>query len=585
MKIWQEQNSSELIDQGPALNSWPRSLKKYLQNKGFHQNDSVLEFLKEDLQSLKSPLQLKGMREACFRIEKAFLNKEKICVYADFDLDGTSGCALLKKGFEDLGFENVLHFQPKRLKDGYGFHAPVVEDLAALGVSLIITCDVGITAVKACAKAKELGLDVIITDHHLPAGDLPEALLIINPNQPSDESGLGYLSGAGVGFYLMRALKRHFTDQNLGNHQNLNLKELLDCFTIATLTDMVPLVGDNRVLVQVGMRSLSQTKRPGLAALMAAVGLAGKKLTSGDVAIRFAPKLNALSRLEGEILPLDLYLMTDYAKAESMITQVLFQNQERVSLQAEALKEALEIVGAQKDQSCHVVVSENFHRGVIGLIATSLAQSTQKPCFVGSLDLEENKIVGSCRRPEDSESSLVEALTSVSNHLLRFGGHAQAAGFETDLKNINEVTLGLQNFFNQQVQKVSVSNYDSEIKWHELNWDLVEKLDKLEPFGVGFEAPVFYLENVRIKSYKTLKGGHLKFELTKNSESETFQALLFSPSPRQTQIVTKRSDVDLLIQVQTNEWKGNRTLQLLVEDVRETLFETVQPGKSLEAHP
>lgn len=585
MKIWQEQNASNQTENGPALNSWPRSLKKYLQNKGFHQNDSVLEFLKEDLQSLKSPLLMKGMTEACLRIEKAFLNKEKICVYADFDLDGTSGCALLKKGFEDLGFENVLHFQPKRLKDGYGFHAPVVEDLSSLGVSLIITCDVGITAVKACAKAKELGLDVIITDHHLPAGELPEAFLIINPNQPQDESGLGYLSGAGVGFYLMRALKRHFTDQNLGNHQKLNLKELLDCFTIATLTDMVPLIGDNRVLIQVGMRALSQTKRPGLAALMTALGLTGKKLTSADIAIRFAPKLNALSRLEGEILPLDLYLMNDYAKAESMITQVLSQNQERVSLQAEALKEALEIVGVQTDQSCHVVVSENFHRGVIGLIATSLAQRTQKPCFVGSLDLEENKIVGSCRRPEDSESSLVEALASVSAHLLRFGGHAQAAGFETDLKNINDVTLGLQNFFKSQVQKVSVANFDSEISWHELNWDLVEKLDKLEPFGVGFEAPVFYLENVKIKSYKTLKGGHLKFELTKNSESETFQALLFSPNPRQTQTITRRSYVDLLIQVQTNEWKGNRTLQLLVEDVRETLFETAQPEKNLEVHP
>jgi single-stranded DNA-specific DHH superfamily exonuclease len=155
--------------------------------------------------------------------------------------------------------------------------------------------------------------------------------------------------------------------------------------------------------------------------------------------------------------------MNDYAKAESMITQVLFQNQERVSLQAEALKEALQIVSIQKDRSCHVVVSENFHRGIIGLIATSLAQSTQKPCFVGSLDLEENKIVGSCRRPEDSEASLVQALESVSTHLLRFGGHAQAAGFETDLKNINEVTVGLQKFFNQQVKKVSVSKYDKRI--------------------------------------------------------------------------------------------------------------------------
>lgn len=570
MKIWKVKFDTDLLTNGPVFQDWPRPLKGFLSSRGFQDDESLKSFLNENLQSLKNPFLIHGMQLACERLQSAFIQQEKICIYADFDLDGTSGCALLKKGFDDLGFLHLVPFQPKRLKDGYGFHSSIVEDMHSQGVSLIITCDVGITAQKACARAKELGIDVIITDHHLPSGDLPEALVIINPNQECDTSGLGYLSGAGVAFTLMRALKRHFTDLNLGNHKSLNLKELLDCFTIATLTDMVPLVGDNRVLIQVGLKALAETKRPGLSALMSALGLSGKDLTSSDVAIRFAPKLNALSRLEGELLPLDLFLMTDFEKAQSVITQVLSQNQERVNLQAETLKEALKIIEDQKHQSCHVVVSDLFHRGIIGLIATSLSQQTQKPCFVASLDKEEKKLVGSCRRPDGLEISLVEALESVSTNLLRFGGHSQAAGFEADQEKIESLSLGLQSYFDNLEKKVSEVEFDSEIEWSEISWDLVKSLNQLEPFGVGFEAPLFHLKNVDLKSFKTLKGGHLKFEVTRPHSNQTLSCLLFSPSPRQVEVIQHRGNLDLIFQVQVNEWKGRESIQLLIEDVRES---------------
>ena len=575
MKIWKSKVSLDSMV-GPVFQDWPRPLRSYFVSRGFQDDESLQLFLNENLQSLKDPFTIQGMQLACDRLAAAFLKQEKICIYADFDLDGTSGCALLKKGFDDLGFKHLVPFQPKRLKDGYGFHERIVNEMQAQGVSLIVTCDVGITAQKACARAKELGMDVIITDHHLPSGELPEAYVILNPNQGSDTSGLGYLSGAGVAFTLMRALKRHFTNFDLGKHKELNLKDLLDCFTIATLTDMVPLVGDNRVLIQAGLKALAQTKRPGLSALMSALGLSGKALTSADVAIRFAPKLNALSRLEGELLPLDLFLMTDFEKAQSVITQVLSQNQERVNLQAETLKEALRIIEDQKDQSCHVVVSDLFHRGIIGLIATSLSQQTQKPCFVASLDKEEKKLVGSCRRPEGFEVSLVEALESVSKNLLRFGGHSQAAGFEADADQIDNFSKGLEHFFQNAEQKVSEVEFDSAIKWQEINWDLVKFLNQLEPFGVGFEAPVFHLQNVDLKSYKTLKGGHLKFEVTRPHSNQTFSCLLFSPSPRQIEVVQHRGNLDLLFQVQVNEWKGRESLQLLIEDVREAQVQVKQ---------
>lgn len=568
MRAWIRKETTNQNDSGPALKSWPRPLRELLLNRGFYTQESIDQFIKPDLQNLKNPFLLKGMDLACARLATALENQEKVCIYADFDLDGTSGCALLKTAFENLGFQNLVPYQPKRLKHGYGFHAPVVEELHLQGVSLIVTCDVGITAIPACSRAQDLGVDVIITDHHLATGELPKALSIINPNQPGDQSGLGYLSGAGVGFYLVRALKRFLVDKGLKAAEKLILKDLLDCFTIATLTDMVPLIEDNRVLTQVGLKVLSQTQRPGLQALMQELGLYGKALSSNDVAIRFAPKLNALSRLEGEVLPLDLYIEKDIQKAYSVVQFVLDQNSQRVQLQSDAILLAEKLIQVQSHWPCHVIYSETFHRGVVGLIATALTEQTQKPCFVASLDIEEQKMVGSARLPDVIESSLVEALESVSSNLLRFGGHAQAAGFEISLSQIQDFQNGLVGFFTQNNNRLRVVHYDSEIESNDLTWELIEKMQTLEPFGVGFESPLFLVRNGTVKSVKTLKGQHLKLELVLKNKSDSVAALLFNPSPRQRELIKIGSKLDLLVQVQVNEWKGRRTLQLLIEDTR-----------------
>ncbi|MFN8845411.1 MAG: single-stranded-DNA-specific exonuclease RecJ [Bdellovibrionales bacterium] len=569
MKIWESKLENSEVSQGPAFLSWPRPLRDFIQSRGFSDDQDFERFLKSDLQSLKNPFSIKGMSEACSRLEKAYLDKEKICIYADFDLDGTSGCALLKKAFDQLGYQDVMAYQPKRLKQGYGFHAPIVDELKSQGVSLIVTCDVGITANKACSRARELGVDVILTDHHLPSQELPEAFIIVNPNQPEDSSGLGYLSGAGVAFYLVRALKRRFTDLGWESAQALNLKDILDCFTIATITDMVPLIEDNRVLTQVGLKVLSQTQRPGLQVLLQQLGLQGKVLSSSDVAIRFAPKLNALSRLEGEVLPLDIYLEESFQKAYSVIEFVMAQNAARGELQSQALKVAEEIILEQKHSNFHFVHSEQFHRGVLGLIATSLVEQTQKPCFVASLDPEEGKLVGSCRVPDSMEISLVEALESASQGLLRFGGHAQAAGFELHVSEIENVKSALHNYFSLLRPKISKCFFDSVVQFEELNWELVNSMNQLEPFGVGFESPVFLVRNLQVISIKLLKSRHLKVQFKCSHSGIVKTGLLFSPNPRQSELIRSKVPLDLIVQVQVNEWKGQKDIQLLVDDVRQ----------------
>jgi single-stranded-DNA-specific exonuclease len=558
---------------GPSIieAAWPRPLKELLINRGFAHDAQVEAFLFPNIQNLKDPLSLLGMEKACERLAQALEKNQKICIYADFDLDGTSGCALLKKALQQLGYQNLIVYQPRRLKDGYGFHAHIVEDLKKQNVDLILTCDVGITAFKACEKAFELGVDVIITDHHLPAGELPKAYVIVNPNQKEDQSGLGYLSGAGVAFTLMRALKRYLTDRKLGTPEKLNLKDLLDCFTIATLTDMVPLVEDNRVLVQAGLKSLSQTSRPGLSALLSALNLSNRNLSSSDVAIRFAPKLNALSRLEGEVLPLDLYLEEDVLRAQKLVEQALLQNQERVSLQAEALKEALEMAQTQTTQPFVFVYSENFHRGVIGLIATNLSEQTGKPAFVASLDPEEGKMVGSARLPDGMEHSLVEALTSVGDHLLRYGGHARAAGFELAREFVDNIKMGLEKFFLTQALTQKTSYYDATLKFVEFDFELMKWFEKMEPFGVGFERPLFLISQVQVKKVQNLKGGHVKVTLLQDGLER--EGILFGPSEKQKELLFNATDLDLIdvmAELQVHEWMGRKSLQLLLEDVRKS---------------
>ncbi|MCX7978628.1 MAG: DHH family phosphoesterase, partial [Bdellovibrionaceae bacterium] len=246
--------------------------------RGWSNSSSLADFLHPKVSNIRPAESLLNMKVAVDRLVQAYRNNERICLYTDFDLDGSGGLALLKLGMEGLGYKNLISYQPRRLTEGYGFHAHAVDIVASQGASLIVTVDVGITAISAVRKARELGLDVIITDHHLPGEELPQALAVINPNQPGDNSGLGYLSGAGVAFYLLRALKRALQNAGLAR-QDFDLREVLEFFTISTLTDMVPLIGDNRALVRAGLKCLEGTRKPGLRALLETLNLSGRPLT------------------------------------------------------------------------------------------------------------------------------------------------------------------------------------------------------------------------------------------------------------------------------------------------------------------
>ncbi len=565
MQIWKLRESQTPKPTGP----FPDIIARVLASREITQ-DNLENLLQPKLSGLSDPNLMLGMEKAVTRLVQAFKNDEKICIYADFDLDGTSGLAILKIGLENLGFKHVAYYQPKRLSEGYGFHADAVTELQHLGISLIVTVDVGITSFKAFERANELGVDVILTDHHLPAETLPSAYVVVNPNQKACRSGLGYLCGAGVAFYLLRALKRAFFEDAALPKKEWDLKEVLEFFCIGTVTDMVPLIHDNRVLVKHGLVALAETKRPGLRTLLEALKLNSRELTSQDVAIRFAPKLNALSRLENNVLPAQIYLETDFKKAQDMVSHILENNQIRQNLQGDAETKAFEMLADWSEKDFIFVSSDLFHRGVIGLIATKLSQHFNCPAFVGSKN-SEGMIVGSSRAPNGSSISLVEALKASETVLNRFGGHAAAAGFELHETNEERLLQFLKQHFAamKTAPKPVQLDFDTTADITEINAHAMKWHDFIGPYGMGFHVPLLQIHSVKVSSVKELKGGHLKLSLSGNDLAHSkVDALIFSPSPKLKEITKAGGHYHILAELQWNYFNGQKTIQLLVKDLK-----------------
>ncbi|MCB0363023.1 MAG: single-stranded-DNA-specific exonuclease RecJ, partial [Bdellovibrionales bacterium] len=512
------------------------------------------------------------------RLCQAYQNREKICIHGDFDLEGTSGLALLLKGLECLGFTQLSFYQPKRLTEGYGLHAHAMEGFKEKGVTLVLTVDVGITGHEAVDRARELGLDVIVTDHHLPVETLPSALAILNPNKGSCRSGLGHLCGTGVAFFLLLGIRREFRQRNW-LEIDFNPKKLLDCFAIGTLTDLVPLVGENRVLVRHGLIELARTERPGLQLLLEELGLAGRSLSSQEVAIRFAPKLNALSRMELGIFPLDLYLVETREEAQSLIKEVLSNNDKRLKLQAAAEEEAFLQAIARQQQGFVWVWSDQFHQGVVGLVATRLAQTLQVPAFVGSKNKETGLITGSARAPNKGYAHVLRALEFSAGCLEKFGGHASAAGFGVNQARADDLNQSLSQFFESQLEnktQVIEQLYDEECRLEEINPLFMSWLAQLEPFGEAWEPIVLRVTNLEVKSIRELRGGHLKIEVKDQVSDHRMDALWFSPSS-QNEFVQKfefnkeklwGETVEILAEPQWNYFAGRKSTQLLIRDFK-----------------
>lgn len=553
--------SGEVVGDTPPFDM-PELIWRILAARGLKTKEEIQNLFQPKLKSLAHPFSMDDMDKAAERLVHAFEKNEKILIYGDYDLDGTPAVALLLDGLKRLGFQRLSFFQPSRTVDGYGFHARKIADFVNEQVSLIVTVDVGITDLEAVAEAARKGVDVIVTDHHLPKEQLPKAYAIVNPNKGECGSALQHLCGTGVAFYLILALKMAL--EKAGHFKGeFDPKELLDLFALATITDMVPLVHENRILVKHGLVQLAQTRRPGLRKLFAELGYLNKNLTSQDVAFRIAPKLNALTRLDEGLRAIDVFLAEE-SQAAKIIDQVMDINRRRVEFQ-NAAKAVAEKLVKNFDKSKFLWIHSNeFHPGVISLLANDIMGEFGVPVFVGA-QTENGQILGSARAPSTAHN-LQSILGKASPVLHKWGGHQLAAGFELQLENTEQFQELLNSYFaeSNDTSTGGESNvfYDAEAKIKELNFSFMKWYDGMGPFGNQFEAPKLLLKGVRAKKVKTLKGSYLKYTLAANDGE--VEALWFKGAQK----FPEGCQVDTIITPQWNEYNGVKSVQALIQHMR-----------------
>jgi len=530
--------------------------------RGFDTVETATKFLNPAYEDLLEPFLLKGMEQAVQRILAAIERKEKILIWGDYDVDGTTGTALLRYVFEKLGLESSFHI-PDRFSEGYGVNIDGLRNAMAEGATLAITVDCGIRSFEPLQWAAENGLDVIVTDHHLSdeVRGNPPAFAVVNPNQPGCEYPDKHLAGVGVAFKLAHALlrERGFSDEING---------LLKIAAIGTVADIMQLTGENRSIVALGLRDLRLTKNYGLKALME-VADCTSEMTSLHIGFRIAPRINAAGRMDVGRHVVELLETKDFGEARRLASMLDARNRERQKVQQQitelALTQSVEFEGS----NFIVLDGEGWHRGVIGLAASRIAEKLFRPTIV--LSVENGVAHGSARSIADFH--LLEALDSCSHLLEQYGGHAAAAGMKIRSENIDEVRRKLNEYAASKFsgeKPEPVLKIDANVASDSLTLTLVEQIAQLEPFGAGNTKPIFVTRDLTISDEPfVMKDKHLKLRLV-NAAGKRFEAVWWDGVDRSKgRTLHTGNSIEVAYTLEANSWQGNTRLQLVVEDLRE----------------
>lgn len=497
---------------------------RLLVGRGVSNADAGRQFLDPKLDQLHSPYLMKGMREAVARIQQAVGNSERILIYGDYDVDGTTAIVILKKAIELIGGTAEFHV-PHRIRDGYGMKDDVIERAAESGVRLVISVDTGIRAFAAAEAARRIGLDLIVTDHHLPEdGQLPHALAVLNPNQPDCRYPCKSLCGAGIAFKIAQALLEAWDEVDARRRL---LPSFLKMAAIATIADAVPLVGENRVIAKLGLAGLRDPRNVGLRALMTVAQLGDKQrqLSASDIAFRIAPRMNAAGRMDVAQIVVELFAAREEEKARELAAQLNQLNSDRQASEQQIVQslEARLTEPQFADARCIVLDGEGWHRGVIGIAATRVVERTYRPALVISRDNGEAH--GSGR--SIPAFHLLNALESCHELFTRYGGHAHAVGFSLPSEHIDELRTRLDLYARQRLTPedlTPVLEAEAEIELSGISPELIQTVQRMEPFGVGNREPMFVARQLRVLlPPKVLKEKHTKLRL----EQTTGRAMRF----------------------------------------------------------
>lgn len=549
----------------------PFFLAMLMNIRGLDDAAHLREFLGEG-EPLSDPFLLKDMDKAAARITRAVDNMEKIAVYGDYDADGVTSTAMLYSYLETRGAD-VIFYIPQREGEGYGMNIGAVEYLKEQGVSLIVTVDNGISSVQEVARANELGIDVVVTDHHRPQEILPDAVAVVDAYRPDDTSPYKHFSGVGIAFKLLMAL-----EDGAGDVEDL-LEAYSDLAAIGTIGDIVPLTGENRTLIRAGLERLSQSDRPGVQALLENAGIAGKTLTSTNVAFTLVPRINATGRMGAPERAVRLLISSYEEEAEVLSEEICADNEERRRVEAEiaeAAFAAIEAKGYMKDRVV-VVDGENWHHGVIGIVASRVTERCGKPCMIISRGETEAK--GSGRSIEGF--SLFEAICACGDLLIKFGGHPMAAGITLKPENIEAFRKRINQYAAEHFPQMPTQTVTLDCKLNPaaLSVSMAQSLTQLEPFGNGNPQPVFGLFNMELSNVTPVGGGgHLRLTLEKNGAVITAMRFNTKPEELPYHIGDK---IDLAVQLEAREFRGQPSLTVIVRDMKFAAFNTEKNIASL----
>ena len=537
---------------------------RLLCQRGFSDPEVASRFLNPSLDHLHDPMALAGMAAAVERILAAIAARERIAIHGDYDVDGITSTVILRRALEMLGAD-VVPFLPERLKDGYGLQPAAIERLHADGVGLVISVDCGIRGADAGRRALELGVDLIITDHHEPDAELPPALAVINPRRADCSYPDKYLAGVGVALKLVQALCRR-------TGRDAWLPGFIKVAAIGTLADVVPLVGENRVIAKLGLDLL--TKGPhkvGLRALLDVSGLTGKTIDSYHVGFMLAPRVNAAGRMSTPDIAARLLLAADEAMADQvrlLAQQLDGENLRRQEEEAEILAAAKKVVTSDPDvgaRSVLVVAGDGWHRGVIGIVASKLVDAFHRPAIV--LSIEDGVAHGSCR--SIAQFDMLGALERCAHLFTRFGGHRQAAGLSLDASRIKELRRAVNEVADETLGPDDLMprlRIDGDLTFRGITGGVAAGVAALAPFGAGNPRPVFAARGVQIiDGPRKLKERHLKMAL--KQDGRVFRAIAWRAAERQDALGDQRT-IDVAFSLEQNQYNGEVFLELNIADFR-----------------
>lgn len=536
-------------------------LAKILVNRGITTEEEIRAFLNPTRKDFYNPYLMPDMEKAVERILKAINNKEKVLIYGDYDVDGITSVTVLKSFLEERGL-NVDEYIPNRLDEGYGLNKPAVEKIANEKYALMITVDCGISAIDEVEYANSLGLEVIITDHHETSEKLPEAIAVVDAKRRDNEYPFRNLAGVGVVFKVIQAIS-----QKLGLEEKEYLK-YLDIVCIGTISDIVPLVDENRVIVKLGLRLVEQTRNLGLKTILQASGY--QKVDSTTISFGIAPRINACGRMGHQEEALKLFLSTDIKEVNELAEKLNDYNKQRQEKEKRIFSEALEKIKEESidENSIMVIDGENWHHGVIGIVASKITEMYFKPSILLCFDGDEGK--GSGRSIPGFD--LHEALTKCGDSLERFGGHSMAIGLSVKKGKLEELRKELDQIAKEkQINKiVPILKIDSQVELKDINMQMIESLKKLEPFGEENKVPLFVFKNLKIDSIRALsEGKHIKLTLMQDNQY-LINALGFNLG-HLTNDYRIGDKVDVVGSLEVNKFNGEENIQILLKDMMKSI--------------